>query len=125
VVADALVELGRYEQAWPAVQRMVDLRPDTGSLARASYTWQLRGNTARAITLMAQARTLAPDAGQAAFAATHLAELAFDTGDLQTAARHVVDGLRQAPRYPPLLAVQAPPWHAPRARAALSRLAAA
>jgi len=107
VIADALVELGRYEQAWPAVQRMVDLRPDTGSLARASYTWQLRGETARALTLMGQARTLAPDGGQAAFTATHLAELAFDTGDLATAARHVADGLRQAPGYPPLRAAEA------------------
>ncbi|GHJ47367.1 hypothetical protein Cs7R123_47090 [Catellatospora sp. TT07R-123] len=107
VTADALIELGRYDQAWAAVQSMVDLRPDTGSYARASYTWQLRGNHTEAVDLMTRALHAAPDATQAAFTLEHLTGLAFSRGDLDTAAAHVADGLRRVPGHPPLLAMRA------------------
>jgi len=43
---DALIELGRYDEGIAAFQRMVNLRPGTSSYARASYSWELRGNIA-------------------------------------------------------------------------------
>ena len=41
---DADTQLGDYPGAFSATQRMLDLVPDSSSLARASYTWELRGN---------------------------------------------------------------------------------
>jgi tetratricopeptide (TPR) repeat protein len=102
VVADALTELGRYPEAFATVQRMVDLRPDTASYARASYTWELRGDVGRATDAMRRALDAAPDPADKAFARLHLGELAFGTGDLDTATTHFTEGLRLVPEHPPL-----------------------
>ncbi|WYB29270.1 hypothetical protein V6574_01595 [Streptomyces sp. SM1P] len=45
VLADAHTQLGHYDEADEAVQKMTDLRPDAASLARASYAFELKGNT--------------------------------------------------------------------------------
>jgi tetratricopeptide (TPR) repeat protein len=55
VLVDASVELGDYEGAEVALQRMLDLRPDLPALARASYLRQLRGDLDGAIVAMRQA----------------------------------------------------------------------
>jgi tetratricopeptide (TPR) repeat protein len=55
VVVDALTELGRYDEAVAAAQRMVDLRPDLASLSRVSYQRELRGDVDGAIDAMARA----------------------------------------------------------------------
>lgn len=107
VVADALTELGRYEEAFATVQRMMDLRPDTASYARASYTWELRGDVARATDAMRRALEAAPTEQDASFARLHLSQIAFDNGDLTAAADHVTEGLRIAPRDPFLLVARA------------------
>ena len=119
VVVDALIELGRYEEAFGTVQRMVDLRPDTASYARASYAWELRGDVARATDAMRRALDAATTPEDGAFAPYHLGELAYGSGDLDTAAAHFTQGLRLAPRYPPLRIGQA------RVRAARGDTAAA
>jgi tetratricopeptide (TPR) repeat protein len=102
VVADALTELGRYDEAFPTVQRMVDLRPNAASYARASYTWELRGDVGRATEAMHRALDAAPGPADGAFARLHLGQLAFGTGDLDTAATHFTEGLRLLPGHPPL-----------------------
>jgi tetratricopeptide (TPR) repeat protein len=107
VVADALTELGRYDEAFATVQRMVDLRPDAASYARASYTWELRGDVGRATDAMRRALAAAHDPADRAFARLHLGQLAFDAGDLDTAATEFAEGLRLLPDHPPLLAGQA------------------
>ncbi|WP_328468529.1 tetratricopeptide repeat protein [Actinoplanes sp. NBC_00393] len=107
VVADALTEIGRYPEAFDTVQRMADLRPDTASFARASYTWELRGDLARATDAMQRALTAAGSLADAAFARYHLGELAYSAGDLDTAAMHFTEGLRLDPAYPPLRIGQA------------------
>ena len=107
VVADALVELGRYDEATNAVQQMVDLRPDTGSYARASYINELHGRLPAARELMELALQVAPTPADAAFAHQHLALLAFAAGDRATASSHVEQGLAVAPGYPPLRALRA------------------
>jgi tetratricopeptide (TPR) repeat protein len=102
VVADALTELGRYDEAFATVQRMVDLRPDAASYARASYTWELRGDVGRATEAMRRALDAAPNPADSAFARLQLGQLAFGTGDLDTAATHFTEGLRLLPQHPPL-----------------------
>ncbi|GIJ67403.1 tetratricopeptide repeat protein [Virgisporangium ochraceum] len=106
VVADALVELGRYEEAFEAIQKMVDLRPDTSSYARASYSFELRGDIVNARDVMRRALDAATGPTDAAFALEHLAGLAFDNGDADTAMSTVDEGLRRLPGHPPLLALR-------------------
>ncbi|GAB1641939.1 tetratricopeptide repeat protein [Krasilnikovia sp. MM14-A1259] len=107
VLTDAYVELGRYPEATAAVQRMLDLRPDTGSYARASYLFELRGDTVGATRLMQQALDVAGSPGDTTFALLHLGELAFNAGDLNTAAARFAEGLARSPGQPALLADRA------------------
>lgn len=115
VLADAYTQLGRYEESYRAVQRMVDLRPDTSSLARASYTWELRGDVPRARALMKRALNDAASPSDQAFARLHLATLAQESGDAKAALREADTGLRRAKGDAPLLEARA------RAHAALGR----
>lgn len=55
VVVDALVELGRYDEAIEALQVMVDLRADLASLARVSYLRELHGDLPGALDAMLEA----------------------------------------------------------------------
>src|SRR5439155_17418 len=48
VVGDALVELGRYRQAFAAFDTMARLRPGLAAYARVSYARELRGDVAGA-----------------------------------------------------------------------------
>jgi tetratricopeptide (TPR) repeat protein len=107
VVVDALVELGRYPEAWAAIQQMTDIRPDTSSYARASYSFELRGDVPKARSFMQQALAVAPGTTQIAFARYHLAVLAFDNGDLTAAAEQVDLGLKQSPDDPALRSARA------------------
>ncbi|MYV57093.1 tetratricopeptide repeat protein [Streptomyces sp. SID3212] len=107
VLADALTQLGRYKDAEEAVQKMADLRPDSSSLARASYTFELRGDTGRAEALMERALRAAGTPGERAFALTHLSSLAQESGDPATALRQADAGLAFAPRDPGLLEARA------------------
>ncbi|WP_327233038.1 tetratricopeptide repeat protein [Streptomyces sp. NBC_01317] len=107
VLADAYTQLGRYEESYRAVQRMTDLRPDTSSLARASYTWELRGDLPRARALMKRALDDAASPPDQAFARLHLATLAQETGDARTALREASAGLRGAKDDAPLLEARA------------------
>ncbi|MGW8888934.1 tetratricopeptide repeat protein [Streptomyces sp. NPDC055749] len=107
VLADAYTQLGRYEESYRAVQRMTDLRPDAASLARASYTWELRGDTRRARELMARSLRAAAATPDKSFARTHLSLLALESGDPTTALREAESGLRAAPGDPALLEARA------------------
>jgi len=82
----------------------VDLRPDAASYARASYSWELRGDTGRATDAMRRALDAAADPADGAFARLHLGQLAVGTGDLDAAATHFTEGLRLLPGHPPLRA---------------------
>ncbi|MFG2673372.1 tetratricopeptide repeat protein [Streptomyces sp. NPDC048445] len=107
VLADALTQLGRYEDSYAAVQRMTDLRPDSSALARASYTWELRGDTARARDLMNKSLQAAGTPADKAFALTHLATLALETGDPRSALRLAGTGLAALPGDAALLEARA------------------
>ncbi|MFD3441640.1 tetratricopeptide repeat protein [Streptomyces sp. NPDC058685] len=107
VLADAYTQLGRYKEAEAAVQKMADLRPDSPALARASYVFELRGDTVQATALMERALRAAGTPGERAFAHTHLSSLALDTGDAATALRQAQEGLVLAPHDPGLLEARA------------------
>jgi tetratricopeptide (TPR) repeat protein len=62
----------------------------------------LRGDVARATEAMRRALDAAPNPADKAFARLHLGQLAFGSGDLDTAATHFTKGLRLLPDYPPL-----------------------
>jgi tetratricopeptide (TPR) repeat protein len=64
VVVDALVELGRYDEATTEVKRMVKLSADLPSLARLSYVRELHGDLPGALEAMQEAAAspgLAPE----------------------------------------------------------------
>ncbi|MBA2529739.1 MAG: tetratricopeptide repeat protein [Euzebyales bacterium] len=103
VLGDALLELGRYDEAFEAFQRMVDLRPGVPSYARASYAWELRGNIPAARDALEQALAAAYSPADAAFVRFYLGELAWNAGDPEAADRHYAQGLREDGSFVPLM----------------------
>ena len=85
VIGDALIELGRYPEAFRALQRMVDLRPGLSSYARVSYAWELQGNISYARTSLEMALEAASTPSDAAFAAYYLGELEWNRGNIDGA----------------------------------------
>ncbi|MER6195425.1 tetratricopeptide repeat protein [Streptomyces cyaneofuscatus] len=107
VLADAYTQLGRYEEADEAVQKMTDLRPDAASLARASYAFELKGDTARARALMHRSLAAAVTRADTAFAHNVLATLDLQDGDPRAALARTQTGLRAAPDDSALLETRA------------------
>jgi tetratricopeptide (TPR) repeat protein len=102
---DALMELGRYEEAVDAFQKMVDLRPDLDSYVRVSYARELRGDVAGAIDAMEFAVEAAGFKGEsAAWTHTQLGNLYFNRGDVSSADGHYLHALESFPGYAPALA---------------------
>ena len=64
VIGDALIELGRYDAAFAAFERMVTLRPSLASYARIAYARELVGDREGAVEAMtARARRRRRSAG--------------------------------------------------------------
>ncbi len=100
ILGDALVELGRYEQAFDAFDHMVSLKPSIASYARISYARELLGRPKRAVAAM----KLAVDAGSAsaenaAWTLVHLGNLYFNRGKLDEAQRDYELALQRFPHY--------------------------
>jgi len=86
IVTDALVELGRYDEAIAEVQRMVDVRPDLGSYSRVAYVRELNGDLVGATTAMRAALEAGnPSSEGTAWTEVQLGHLLFMTGDLDGA----------------------------------------
>jgi tetratricopeptide (TPR) repeat protein len=96
-LGDALVQLGRYNEADDAITKMASLRPDTSSFSRQSYLRELRGDTAGARTLMQQALNVAPTPADKAFALFYLGELLFNAGDANAALDNYREALAASP----------------------------
>jgi tetratricopeptide (TPR) repeat protein len=107
VLGDALLELGRYDDAFKAFQDMGNLRPGVPSHARASYAWELRGDIPRARSALEKALAVAFDDVDVAFVRYYLGELEFNAGDLGAADQHYVEALRRDPSFVPPLAGRA------------------
>jgi len=103
VLSDALIEQGRYGEARTELQHMLDLKPGVPSLTRASYFFELRGQDKSAAQVLDRAASMAYSPSDAAYALYYLGELAFNGGDLTTAARHYAAGLARDPAYLPLV----------------------
>lgn len=100
VIADALVELGRYELAGRGLQDMVDLRPALSSFARISYFRELHGDVAGATEAMSMALDSAGGNGvDAAWAAYQLGDLLLGQGRVNTAHYQYRRGAYLAPDY--------------------------
>ncbi|MFD8960283.1 tetratricopeptide repeat protein [Streptomyces anulatus] len=107
VLADAYTQLGRYEEADKAVQKMTDLRPDAASLARASYAFELKGETDRARALMRRSLAAAATPADTSFAHNVLATLDLQDADPRAALARARTGLRAAPGDSALLETRA------------------
>ena len=100
VMTDALVELGRYDEAIVSAQRMVDLRPDLASLSRVSYLRELHGNVVGAIDAMRRAvEAGAPRTEATAWTEVQLGHLYFAMNDLDAADRSYARSVQRVDNY--------------------------
>ena len=104
VVGDSLVELGRYDAAFAAFDRMAALKPNASSYSRISYARELTGDVAGAI----EAMELALDASigrpeASAWTAVELGKLHWSAGRVARAAAAFRLGLQLVPGYAPAL----------------------
>ncbi len=100
IVGDALVELGRYDNAFRSFDTMARLKPSLGSYARVSYARELLGNQRGAVGAM----KLALDAaiGQPepeAWTRVQLGKLYWNRGRVAAAATQYRAALRVFPGY--------------------------
>ncbi|MEU8804868.1 tetratricopeptide repeat protein [Spirillospora sp. NPDC048819] len=103
VRVDALVELGRYDEALDAAREADAKRPGVPIFTRLAYVRELRGDVGEARRVLGLARDSATDRGDLAYIATQLGELAWNDGDLGRAGREYAEALRQSPGYTPAL----------------------
>ena len=100
VVGDALIELGRYREAFATFDRMVATKPSVASYARVAYAHELRGDRSGAVVAMQLALDAAGGTPEpTAWAHVELAKLALGDGRLGDAARHVAAALAVSPGY--------------------------
>jgi tetratricopeptide (TPR) repeat protein len=108
VLADAYVELGRYDEAVAAAQRMVDLRPDLASYSRASYLRELHGDLDGAIDAMRRAvEAGAPRTEGTAWSEVQLGNLYLAKADVASAEGAYENALQRVDGYVFALAGQA------------------
>jgi tetratricopeptide (TPR) repeat protein len=102
VIVDGLVELGRYDAAARALQRMVDLKPNLASYARVSYFRELHGDldgALRAMKLAVAAGGEAPE--NVAYVQSLLGGLEYQRGNLPAARRAYLEALERFPGHAP------------------------
>jgi tetratricopeptide (TPR) repeat protein len=100
VIGDALVELGRYEEAFAAFDRMADLKPGIASYARVSYARELLGDGPGAIEAMELAVDAARGAAEPmAWTLVQLGKLHWQRGGLDEAESNYRRALDVYPDY--------------------------
>ena len=102
IVGDAHLELGDYDQAFAAFDRMNELKPTAASYARASYARELQGDLPGALEIMKMAldATRPNDAEAVAWHRAQLGHLYFDMGRLADASREYAHADHVFPGYP-------------------------
>ena len=101
IVGDALVELGRHDEAFRVFDAMAREEPGVAAYARVAYGRELLGNRRGAVEAMRLAVDAATGSGEpAAWANVELGKLQFGAGRLQPAARRYRAALRAFPGYP-------------------------
>jgi tetratricopeptide (TPR) repeat protein len=100
VVGDALLELGRYKDAFRAFDTMTRLKPGLSAYSRISYARELLGDEAGAITAMKLAVDAAVDAPEAsAWTRVQLGKLYSTHGRIAAAGAEYRQALRYFPGY--------------------------
>jgi tetratricopeptide (TPR) repeat protein len=103
VVADAQVELGRYDDAARTLQRLVDLKPGLPAYARTSYFRELHGDLDGAVDAMRFAVSAGGSPESSAYVETLLGDLELSRGRLGAARAAYRDALRDVPSFPQAL----------------------
>ncbi len=105
-LSDALVELGRYDEAIKATEKMAQLKPNLPSYIRASYLQWLRGDVKAA----KESARLAVDSGRdprepepRCWALVQAAMIFWHEGDAPGADAGFQDAISACPDYPPAL----------------------
>jgi tetratricopeptide (TPR) repeat protein len=99
-IGDALVELGRYREAFATFDRLARLKPGLPAYARVSYARELRCDRRGAIAAMRLAAdTAVPGSEAAAWTALHLGKLFASGGDHTSAERQFRIALAHVPGY--------------------------
>ncbi len=109
VIGDAAIELGRYDEAFAALDRMASLKPTAAAYARIAYARELQGNLDGAVTAMRMAieATSPQDPEGIAWAWSQLGALELQKGAVDEASRAYDRALFAFPRHPYARAGQA------------------
>ena len=99
VRVDALVELGRLDDAYTAVGHADQTKPGIQIFTRYAYVLQLRGHAAQAERVLTRAAESASAPGDVAYVDTQLGDLAWSRGDLRAAGRRYEAALHADPSY--------------------------
>lgn len=101
VIGDALLELGRYDEAFGTIDRLAALRPGLAAYARVAYARELLGRPRDALDAMRLALQASGGRGEpAAWAHVEVAKLHFGLGELAPAGAHFRAALAAFPGYP-------------------------
>lgn len=105
MLVDGNVEMGNYDSAVANADRMMSIRPDIRSYARASYLREIYGDLPGAIEAMKMAVTAGyPGDESTEWSRTQLGHLYEQTGDLKNALMNYTVALENRDAYPPALA---------------------
>ena len=108
VQVDALVELGRYDEAERVLQDFIDRKPNLAAYARVSYLRELHGDLDGAVEAMRAAIAAGgPVPENIAYVQTLLGGLELSRGRRAEARRAYAAALRAVPNYVPALAGRA------------------
>lgn len=100
LIGDALIELGRYDEAFGSYDKAAGLRPGLTTYARVAYGRELLGDRTGAIEAMQLAlETTRPRSEAAAWAHVELGKLFFGQGELNRAERSFRAALAAFPGY--------------------------
>jgi len=100
---DALVELGRYDDAAKAADEADDKRPGVPVFTRYAYVRELRGDVSTARDVLERALGSATSRGDIAYVATALGQLAWNQGEYKSALEYYARALAADDNYLPAL----------------------
>ncbi|NEC89185.1 hypothetical protein [Streptomyces sp. SID12501] len=100
---DALVELGRYDEALKATDEADAKRPGVPVFTRYAYVRELRGEVSSARRVLEQALDSATSRGDIAYVSTALGQLAWSQGEYKSALEHYARALAADDNYLPAL----------------------
>ncbi|MFJ2830920.1 tetratricopeptide repeat protein [Streptomyces sp. NPDC087263] len=100
---DALVELGRYDEASKAADTADSRRPGVPVFTRYAYVNELRGDAQTARRVLEQALDSATTRGDVTYVATALGQLAWNQGEYKTALTYYARALAADDTYLPAL----------------------